>query len=76
MVNHRLLGALPYRIGGEAKVNGILEDRRAELRRLDDAGDFEGAVRLHHHDHWTEALLTYRDRLKPATYWRLCACRR
>jgi hypothetical protein len=71
VVNHRLLGAFPYRTGGEAKVNATLDDRRAELRRLEDAGDFEGAVRLHHHDHRTEALLAYRDRLEPATYWRL-----
>lgn len=71
-VSHPLLEEpIPFIPGEEAALNARLDDNRAELRRLEEAGDFEGAVRLHHHDHWTDALLTYRDRLGPKTYWRL-----
>jgi hypothetical protein len=72
LLSHRLLKEpIPFMPGEEATVNGVLNERRAELRRLEDASDFEGTVRLHHHDHWTEALLAYRDHLQPATYWQL-----
>jgi hypothetical protein len=61
----------PLLPGGEAGANEFLQRRREELHRLEEAGDFEAAVRMHHHDHWAAALLEYKARLAPEVYWRL-----
>jgi hypothetical protein len=48
--------ALPLTPGEEGKWNAKLRARREQLRRHEDAGEFEAAVRMHHHDHWARAL--------------------
>lgn len=71
-VHHKLIAdAIPVPPGHEQRANDLAARARAELQRLEAEGDFEGAVRLHHHDHWVEALLAYEARLDDETYWRL-----
>jgi len=72
LAQHPLIAdALPVPAGGESAANEPAARARAELRRLADAGDFEGVVRLHEHDHWAKALLAYRARLTYDAYCRL-----
>jgi hypothetical protein len=71
--DHRLLPgeSLPVAPGAEARANAVLQARREALQRLEALGDFEAAVRMHHHDYWAAALLEYASRIDAATYWRL-----